>query len=62
MRICGGVDMEGVSGLVDADDVRPAGRDSGRGRSMMAEDANAAVRGTLAAGPSDVLVNGAHGP
>ncbi len=54
--------MEGVSGLVDADDVRPAGRDSGRGRSMMAEDANAAVRGTLAAGPSDVLVNGAHGP
>lgn len=62
MRIYISVDMEGVTGLVDADDVQPGGRDYERGRSMMAEDVNAAVRGALAAGAADVLVNDAHGP
>ncbi|MEU9988912.1 M55 family metallopeptidase [Streptomyces sp. NPDC048045] len=62
MRIYISVDMEGITGLVDADDVQPGGRDYERGRSMMAEDVNAAVRGALAAGASDVLVNDAHGP
>jgi D-amino peptidase len=56
------VDMEGITGLVDADDVQPGGRDYERGRSMMAEDVNAAVRGALAAGASTALVNDAHGP
>ncbi|MEU0052991.1 M55 family metallopeptidase [Streptomyces sp. NPDC006309] len=56
------VDMEGITGLVDADDVQPGGRDYERGRSMMAEDVNAAVRGALAAGATGVLVNDAHGP
>ncbi|MFJ9814205.1 M55 family metallopeptidase [Streptomyces sp. NPDC101151] len=62
MRIYISVDMEGITGLVDADDVQPGGRDYERGRSMMAEDVNAAVRGALAAGATDVLVNDAHGP
>lgn len=62
MRIYISVDMEGVTGLVDADDVQPDGRDYERGRSMMAEDVNAAVRGALAAGAADILVNDAHGP
>ncbi len=62
MRIYISVDMEGVTGLVDADDVQPGGRDYERGRSMMAEDVNAAVRGALAAGAADILVNDAHGP
>ncbi|ARP70767.1 hypothetical protein LK08_08350 [Streptomyces sp. MUSC 125] len=48
MRISISVDREGVTGLVDADDVQPGGRDYERGRSMMAEGVNAAVRGTLA--------------
>ncbi|MFB0617046.1 M55 family metallopeptidase [Streptomyces sp. AGS-58] len=56
------VDMEGITGLVDADDVQPGGRDYERGRSMMAEDVNAAVRGALAAGATGILVNDAHGP
>ncbi|MFF8991979.1 M55 family metallopeptidase [Streptomyces sp. NPDC014983] len=55
-------DMAGVTGLVDADDVQAGGRDHERGRSMMAEYGNAAVRGALAAGASDILVNDAHGP
>ncbi|MFH9663256.1 M55 family metallopeptidase [Streptomyces sp. NPDC017248] len=62
MRIYISVDMEGVTGLVDAEDVQPGGRDYERGRALMAEDVNAAVRGALAAGATGVLVNDAHGP
>ncbi|MER6531752.1 M55 family metallopeptidase [Streptomyces sp. NPDC001508] len=62
MQIYLSADMEGITGLVDRDDVQPGGRDYERGRAMMAEDVNAAVRGALAAGATDVLVNDAHGP
>ncbi|MBQ0827168.1 M55 family metallopeptidase [Streptomyces tagetis] len=61
-RIYISADMEGVTGLVDADDVQPGGRDYERGRRMMTEDVNAAVRGAVAAGATDVTVNDAHGP
>ncbi|WP_406182266.1 M55 family metallopeptidase [Streptomyces canus] len=62
MRIYISVDMEGITGLVDADDVQPGGRDYERGRLMMAEDVNAAIRGAVAAGATDITVNDAHGP
>ncbi|MCX4966751.1 M55 family metallopeptidase [Streptomyces sp. NBC_00654] len=62
MRIYISVDMEGITGLVDVEDVQPGGRDYERGRLMMAEDVNAAVRGALAAGATDITVNDAHGP
>ncbi|WP_414505934.1 M55 family metallopeptidase [Streptomyces sp. NEAU-L66] len=62
MRIYISADMEGVTGLVDADDVQPSGRDYERGRLMMAEDVNAAVRGAVAAGATEITVNDAHGP
>ncbi|MGP2440595.1 M55 family metallopeptidase [Streptomyces sp. JW3] len=62
MKIFISADMEGITGLVDADDVQPTGRDYERGRLLMAEDVNAAVRGALRAGATDVLVNDAHGP
>jgi len=55
-------DMEGITGLVDAADVQPGGTDYERGRVMMTEDVNAAVRGALTAGATRVLVNDAHGP
>jgi D-amino peptidase len=55
-------DMEGITGLVDAQDVQPGGADYERGRVMMTEDVNAAVRGAVAAGASRILVNDAHGP
>src|ERR1700691_3461961 len=54
--------MEGISGLADAHDVQPGGRDYERGRVMMTEDVNAAVRGALAGGAAQVTVNDAHGP
>jgi D-amino peptidase len=55
-------DMEGITGLVDAEDVQPPGRDYERGRVLMTEDVNAAIRGAYAAGVTAVLVNDAHGP
>ncbi|MEU5607517.1 M55 family metallopeptidase [Streptomyces sparsogenes] len=60
MRVYISADMEGVTGLVDAEDVQLRGRDYERGREMMTEDVNAAVRGALAAGAAHVLVNDAH--
>ncbi|MER6694729.1 M55 family metallopeptidase [Streptomyces minutiscleroticus] len=62
MRIYISADMEGVTGLVDAEDVQPGGRDYERGRLMMAEDVNAAIRGAVAAGATEITVNDAHGP
>ena len=62
MRIYISADMEGITGLVDADDVQPGGRDYERGRRAMTEDVNAAVRGALRAGATEVVVNDAHGP
>jgi len=62
VRIYISADMEGITGLVDAQDVQPGGRDYERGRVMMTEDVNAAVRGALAGGATQVTVNDAHGP
>ncbi len=62
MKVYISADMEGVTGLVDAEDVQPPGRDYERARVMMTEDVNAAVRGAYAAGATAVLVNDAHGP
>jgi D-amino peptidase len=74
VRIYISADMEGVTGLVDAHDVQPGGRDYERGRVMMTEDVNAAVRGALAGAAAtiargtaarqdaQVTVNDAHGP
>jgi len=61
VRIYISADMEGVTGLVDAGDVQPGGQDYERGRVMMTEDVNAAVRGALAGGAAEVTVNDAHG-
>ncbi len=62
MKIYISADMEGVTGLVDSHDVQPGGRDYERGRVMMTQDVNAAIRGALARGAAQVTVNDAHGP
>ena len=62
MKVYLSADMEGITGVVDAEDVQPPGRDYERGRVLMTEDVNAAIRGAYAAGATDVLVNDAHGP
>jgi D-amino peptidase len=60
MRVYISADMEGVTGLVDAEDVQLGGAEYQHGRAMMTEDVNAAVRGALAAGAEHVLVNDSH--
>lgn len=55
------VDMEGISG-VNGDDQTSAGQpEYGRARKLMAEDANAAIRGAFAGGATEVVVNDSHG-
>jgi D-amino peptidase len=55
------VDMEGISGVSGDDQTAPGGAEYGRARKLMAEDANAAIRGAFAGGATDVLVNDSHG-
>lgn len=63
MKVYISADMEGVSGVVDAGDVQPGGIDYERGRALMTEDVNAAIRGVRAVDPAAaVTVNDAHGP
>jgi D-amino peptidase len=55
------VDMEGISGISGSDQLSPAGSEYARSRKLMAEDTNAAIRGALAAGATDIVVNDSHG-
>jgi D-amino peptidase len=55
------VDMEGISGISGDDQLSPGQAEYGRSRKLMAEDLNAAVRGALEAGATDILVNDSHG-
>jgi D-amino peptidase len=55
------VDMEGISGINGDDQIAPGQPEYGRGRKLMAEDANAAIRGAFAGGATDVVVNDSHG-
>jgi D-amino peptidase len=55
------VDMEGISGISGSDQLAAGQPEYGRSRKLMAEDCNAAVRGAIAGGAADVLVNDAHG-
>jgi D-amino peptidase len=54
------VDMEGISGITDPEDVLPGGADYQRGREFMTGDANAAILGAYDAGAAEVLVNDSH--
>lgn len=55
------VDMEGISGVSGSDQTSAGQPEYGRSRKLMAEDANAAIRGAFAGGATDVLVNDSHG-
>lgn len=55
------VDMEGISGISGEDQLSASGSEYGRSRRLMVEDANAAIRGALEAGATDILVNDSHG-
>lgn len=62
MKVYISADMEGVSGLVEAQDVQSTGSGYETGRKLMTEDVNAAVRGAFDGGATEIFVNDAHGP
>ncbi|GAA0377134.1 M55 family metallopeptidase [Microbispora corallina] len=61
MKIYLSVDMEGVTGLTDPEEMHAGGRGYERGCELMTGDANAVVEGAFSAGARSVLVNDAHG-
>jgi D-amino peptidase len=61
MRVYLSVDMEGVTGLTDPEEMHAGKRGYDRGCELMTADANAVIDGAFAAGADGALVNDAHG-
>jgi D-amino peptidase len=55
------VDMEGISGISGSDQLSAAGVEYNRSRKLMADDTNAAIRGAVLGGATDIVVNDSHG-
>jgi D-amino peptidase len=55
------VDLEGISGVSSETMVSAAGSEYDRGRKLMADDTNAAVRGAKAGGATEIVINDSHG-
>ncbi len=63
MKIFISADMEGASGITSTKQCSPKETtEYERGRKFLTGDVNAAVRGAIAAGADEVLVNDSHGP
>jgi D-amino peptidase len=60
MRVFISVDMEGISGLTDSDEMVFEGREYERGRRLITGDLNAAIEGAFAGGATEVVVNESH--
>lgn len=55
------VDMEGITGVVNWEDVSRTGKDYDYFRRVMTLETNAAVEGALAAGATEIVVRDSHG-
>ena len=55
------VDMEGITGVVNWEEVSRDGKDYDCFRRIMTKETNAAIEGALAAGATDILVRDSHG-
>lgn len=60
MKVYISADMEGISGVVHADQTDPSHAEYQRARKLMLAEVNAAIEGALAAGTKEVLVNDSH--
>jgi D-amino peptidase len=61
LKVYVSVDMEGVAGVVSADQLNPSGFEYERFRGFMTDEAVAAVRATLDSGATEVVVSDSHG-
>ena len=55
------VDMEGVSGVINWEDVNRDGKDYNLFRKLMTQETNSAIEGALSAGATEILVRDSHG-
>lgn len=55
------VDMEGISGVVNWEDVSRDGKDYNLFRAIMTQETNAAIEGAAAAGATKIIVRDSHG-
>lgn len=55
------VDMEGITGVVNWEEVNRTGKDYDYFRRLMTKEANAAVEGAMAAGAKEIWVRDSHG-
>jgi D-amino peptidase len=55
------VDMEGIAGVVTADQLGPTGFEYGRAREFMTAEALAAIAGAREAGATEIVVSDSHG-
>jgi len=60
MKLLIAVDMEGISGVVNWDQVDPSHAEYQRFRQIMTEDVNAAIQGAASAGATDFVVADGH--
>ena len=60
MRIYISADMEGISGVVHAEQTEPGAREYDRACTLMVGDVNAVIEGALAGGATAVVVNDSH--
>lgn len=60
MKLLITVDMEGISGVVNWDQVNPGKSEWQRFRRIMTEDVNAAIGGAMEAGVNEVVVSDGH--
>src|ERR1700733_6020022 len=61
MRIYISVDMEGIAGVVTADQLLPAGFEYERFRVFMTDEVNVAIEGARAAGATEFVMSYSHG-
>lgn len=54
-------DIEGVAGVVHSEHTTRDGREHDRARMLMTEEVNACIRGAVAAGANEIVVNDSHG-
>lgn len=55
------VDMEGITGIVNWEEVSRTGKDYDYFRRIMTQETNAAIEGALAAGATEIVVRDSHG-
>jgi D-amino peptidase len=60
MRVFISVDMEGIAGIVHAEQTRPHAPEYERSCRLMTAEANAAIEGALAAGAQEIIVSDSH--